>query len=533
MARREVSKVHFRGLILGVSPDIPNYCLKGITKANTGEQTDNLMKTVAANGRCETGIAGLDDILSGGLPANRLYLLQGTPGVGKTTLALQFLLEGARQGESGLYITLSETKEELAAVADSHGWDLSKFSMLELSAIEGMLSESTENTFFHPSELELSKTTQVLLDEVEKTNPRRVVLDSLSEFRLLAESPLRYRRQMLRLKQYFAGRKTTVLLLDDQTGEASDLHIQSISHGVLTLERLSISFGVERRQIQVQKLRGVKFREGAHDYRIDRGGLVVFPRLVASEHKKSFVDQPITSGIEGFDALMGGGLDRGTSTLFIGPAGCGKSTIAMQHAVAQARRGEKSMIFIFDENLNTLKKRCASVGMDLTKHLESGMIVVQQVDPAELSPGELVFILRNAVEKNGVSLVLIDSLNGYLNSMPDERFLNVQLHELLTYLAQQGAVSILTLAQHGLVGHMAAPVDLTYLADTVVLLRYFETSGQLKKAISVVKKRSGRHENSIRELSIEAGQVRVGEPLDQYHGIMSGLPKHELRTGGE
>jgi circadian clock protein KaiC len=346
-------------------------------------------------GRCTTGIKGLDDVLSGGLPPNRLYLLQGCPGVGKTTLALQFLLEGARLGEPGLYITLSETKDGLDAVAESHGWDLSKFAMLELSAIEEALSESKENTFFHPSELELNKTTQILLAEVERLNPRRVVLDSLSEFRLLSESALRYRRQMLRLKQYFAGRKSTVLLLDDQTGTASDLHIQSISHGVFTLERLSISYGVERRQLQVQKLRGVKFREGGHDYRIEKGGLKVFPRLVASEHKKAFKDSPVSSGIPGFDALMGGGLDRGTSTLFIGPAGCGKSTIALQHAVSLARTGKKAMIFIFDENQNTLEKRANSVGLALGEFLKNGTVAIQQVDPADLSPGETANAWKN------------------------------------------------------------------------------------------------------------------------------------------
>ena len=483
------------------------------------------MKNDSTEGRCATGVSGLDDVLAGGLPANRLYLLQGRPGVGKTTLALQFLLEGARRGEAGLYITLSETKEELAAVAESHGWNLSEFNMLELSAIDEALAENKENTFFHPSELELNKTTQILLTEVERINPRRVVLDSLSEFRLLAESALRYRRQMLRLKQYFAGRNTTVLLLDDQTGEASDLHIQSISHGVLTLERLSISYGIERRQLHVQKLRGVKFREGAHDYRIERGGIRIFPRLVASEHKKDFLDRPVSSGIAGFDKLMGGGLDRGTSNLFIGPAGGGKSTIALQHAVAQAGKGEKSMIFIFDENQKTLEKRAASVGLELTKHLEAGTIVIQQVDPVELSPGEFVGVVRRAVEKNGASLIIIDSLNGYLNSMPDERFLNLQLHELLTYLSQQGVVSIMTLAQHGLVGTMQAPVDITYLADTVVLLRYFEANGKLNKAISVVKKRSGVHETAIRELKIERGSVQVGEPLERFHGVMSGIPQ--------
>ena len=483
------------------------------------------MSASSRNGRCITGISGLDEVLAGGLPENRLYLLQGTPGVGKTTLALQFLLAGVERGEAGLYITLSETKDEIAAVAESHGWDLSKLEMLELSAIEEVLAESKENTFFHPSELELTKTTQILLSHVEKTKPRRVVLDSLSEFRLLAENPLRYRRQMLRLKQFFAGRKSTVLLLDDQTGEGSDLHIQSISHGVITLERLSMSYGIERRQLKVEKLRGVKFREGAHDYRINRGGLEVFPRLVAAEHKKEFVNEPISSGIGGFDTLMGGGLDRGTSNLFIGPAGCGKSTLALQHAVAAARRGEKSMIFIFDENEYTLEKRARAVGLDLTEHLSAGTICIQQVDPAELSPGEFVSVVRKKLEQDKVGLVIIDSLNGYLNSMPDEKSLNLQLHELLTYLSQQGAVSIMTLAQHGMIGSMQSPVDVTYLADAVVLLRYFEAQGKLNKAISVIKKRSGHHETSIRELKIEEGKIIVGDPLEKFHGVMSGIPQ--------
>lgn len=481
-------------------------------------------------GRCTVGIAGLDEALAGGLPRNRLYLLQGSPGVGKTTLALQFLLEGARLGETGLYITLSETKDELTEVAESHGWDLTKFNILELSAIEEVLAESKENTFFHPSELELSKTTQILLNEVEKVNPQRVVIDSLSEFRLLAESPLRYRRQLLRLKQYFAGRKSTVLLLDDQSGTGTDLHIQSIAHGVITLERLSIPYGIERRQLKIEKLRGVKFREGAHDYRIDRGGVVLFPRLVASEHKRDFKEEPISSGIPGFDTLMGGGLDRGTSTLFIGPAGSGKSTIALQHAISLARRGEKSAIFIFDENEKTLAKRAAALGLELKAHLEAGLITVQQIDPADLSPGEFIMHIRTEVEKNGAAMVLLDSLNGYLNSMPDEKFMNLQLHELLTYLSQQGIVSIMTLAQHGLVGNMHAPVDITYLADTVVLLRYYEANGRLNKSISAVKKRSGGHETTIRELKIERGQITIGEPLVEYHGVMSGIPSHSARA---
>jgi len=474
--------------------------------------------------KCPTGIKGLDDILTGGFPAKRLYLIQGAPGVGKTTLALQFLLEGAARGERGLYISLSETRDELKAVADSHGWNLEAFAILDLSAIEEVLSESKENTFFHPSELELSKTTQLLLDHVEKVQPQRIVLDSLSEFRLLAESALRYRRQMLRLKQYFAGRNSTVLLLDDQTGDASDLHIQSIAHGVITLERLSVSYGIERRQLRIQKLRGVKFREGAHDYRLERGGMQLFPRLVAAEHKKNFEEIPASSGIAGFDLLMGGGLDRGTSALFIGPAGCGKSTVALQHAAAAASRGERAEVFIFDEGEKTLAKRAAAIGISLSEYVAKGLIRIQQIDPAELSPGEFTAIIRRNVEERGSSMVIIDSLNGYLNAMPDEKFLSLQLHELLTFLNQQGVVSIMTLAQHGLIGNMQSPVDVTYLADTVILLRYFETGGKLRKAISVVKKRSGHHEDTIRELSFDSTGINIGPPLDKFHGVLTGVP---------
>ena len=476
------------------------------------------------NGALPTGISGLDHILNGGLVANRLYLVQGKPGVGKTTLALQFLLEGATRNVPGLYITLSETKEEMEGVARSHGWDLSAITLLELSAIEEVLAESKENTFFHPSELELSKTTQILLNEVEKTGARRVVVDSLSEFRLLAENALRYRRQMLRLKQYFAGKNITVLLLDDSTGDASDLHLQSIAHGVISLERMPVHFGVERRQIKIEKLRGVKFREGAHDYTIERGGIQVYPRLVAAEHQRNFPEEPVSSGVPGFDELMGGGLDRGTSTLFVGPAGCGKSTLALQHAVSLAQRGEKSAIFIFDENRKTLLKRARAVGLGLEEQVAKEMILVQPVDPAELSPGEFAAIVRRAVEKTGVSMVIIDSLNGYLNSMPDERFLNLQLHELLTYLSHQGIVSILTLAQHGMIGNMQSPVDVTYLADAVVLLRFYEARGRIHKAVSVIKKRSGHHESAIRELIFGDGKVTVGKPLDKYRGILTGVP---------
>lgn len=482
------------------------------------------MKKYSLTEKCPTGSEGLDNVLCGGLPRNRLYLVQGEPGTGKTTLALQFLLEGARLGEIGLYITLSETRDELYAVAESHGWNLDQIHMLELSAIEDQLGEFQENTFFHPSELELDKTVRVLLDEVERVKPQRIVVDSLSEFRLLAEVPLRYRRQMLKFKKYFAGRHSTVLLLDDLSGEKSDLHVQSIAHGVATLERLPATYGAQRRQLQINKLRGVKFREGMHDYLIQKGGLRVFPRLIAAEHGQEFLQEPVPSGVASFDALLGGGLDRGTSNLFIGPAGGGKSTLATQHAIFAADRGEHSVIFAFDENTKTLQTRTTSLGMDIEPHLKSGRIRIQQMDPAEVSAGEFSDIVKSAVEKSGAKVIIIDSLNGYLNAMPDEKFLSLQLHELLTFLSQQGVVSIMTVAQHGLVGSMQAPVDVTYLADTVILLRYFESCGAVKKAVSVIKKRSGYHEDTIRELQMSEQGIQIGEPLIGFHGILTGIP---------
>lgn len=470
-----------------------------------------------------TGIEGLDSVLGGGLPRNRLYLIKGQPGAGKTTLALQFLLEGVARGEPALYVTLSETRDELLAVAESHGWNLDKVELLELSTIHEQLGEPDDNTFFHPSELELNKTMGVLLKEVERVNPRRIALDSLSEFRLLAEGPLRYRRQMLKLKQYFAGRNCTLLLLDDRSGEDSDLHVESISHGVITLQKLARGYGVQRRCLEVNKLRGVKFREGSHDYFIQKGGLRVFPRLIAAEHLKSFQQEPISSGVKSFDALLGGGLDRGTSNLFIGPAGTGKSTLALQHVARAAARGEKGLVFLFDESVKTLETRSKALGMDFSGYVKKGLINLRSIDPAELSPGEFADIVTRAVEDD-TRIILIDSLNGYLNSMPDEKFLSLQLHEMLAFLGHQGVVTIMTLAQHGLVGSMQSPIDVSYLADTVVLLRFFEAGGCVKKAVSVVKKRSGQHEDSIRELAMDERGIHIGEPLKNFHGVLTGIP---------
>jgi circadian clock protein KaiC len=474
-----------------------------------------------------TGIEGLDYILSGGFTPRRLYLIEGDPGAGKTTLALRYLLEGVKHGETALYVTLSETREEITAVAESHGWTLDPIQLVELVSSEQDLAPDSQYTMYHPSETELGETTKAVLDAVERVKPQRVVFDSLSELRLLAQNPLRYRRQILALKQFFAGRNCTVLLLDDRSSDESDLQVRSIAHGVITLEQLSPEYGAERRRLRVVKLRGKSYRGGYHDFTIVRGGLAVFPRLVASDHKQPNVLDQVPSGLARLDQLLGGGLDRGTSTLIMGPAGTGKSSVAVQYMVAAATRGERSAIFAFDESRATLLKRSTALGMGLQAQIDAGRILVQQIDPAEMSPGEFVQVVRKQVEEHGCKLVLIDSLNGYLNSMPQEQFLTIQLHELLTYLAQQGVTTLLVVAQHGLVGGRAdAPIDISYLADCVVLTRYFELDGRVKKAISVVKKRTGPHEETIRELHVGNGRGRLelGEPLEHLRGVLSGVP---------
>jgi circadian clock protein KaiC len=474
-----------------------------------------------------TGNAGLDSVLEGGFPANRLYLVEGDPGTGKTTLALKFLLEGAARGEPVLYVTLSETKEEISDVAASHGWSLDGVTLYELIPPEESLKTETQYTIFHPSEVEFGETTSAVLDEVARIQPRRVVFDSLSEMRLLARDPLRYRRQILALKQYFAGRQCTVLLLDDRTATDSDLQVRSIAHGVLELEHLALDYGAERRRLRIVKLRGSTYRGGFHDFRIERGGVVVYPRLVASEHAREFKREMITSGVAQLDTLLGGGLDRGTSTLVLGPAGSGKSSIAAQFAAAAGERGEHAASFIFDEGANTYLSRAAGLGREMRKQVEAGQMTLQQIDPAELSPGEFAHRVRHAVDDDDARVVVIDSLNGYLQAMPDERFLTVQMHELLTYLNQQGVVTILVMAQHGFMGaNMGAPVDVSYLADTVLMLRFFEAAGEVRRAVSVVKKRTGFHENTIREMRMSPGGISVGDPLKEFQGVLTGVPNY-------
>jgi circadian clock protein KaiC len=471
-----------------------------------------------------TGIAGLDTLLAGGLPPTRVYLVEGDPGSGKTTLALQFLLEGVARGEKVLYVTLSETTSELAAVARSHGWSLDGMAIHELAPSEHSFTSDDQYTFFHPSEVELSETTKAVLAEVERTNPSRVVFDSLSEMRLLAREPLRYRRQILGLKQFFVGRHCTVLLLDDRTSQDGDLQLQSLAHGVIMLEQLAPEYGAERRRLRVIKMRGVHFHGGFHDFVIETGGLRVFPRLVAAESRGDASHGSASTGLAAFDALLGGGLDRGTSTVFIGPAGAGKSALATRIAVAAADRGERVAVYLFDEGLETFRRRAAGLGNDVTDHVASGRIVLTQVDPAEMSPGEFADGIRRVVETDRASVVIIDSLNGYMNAMPEERFLLAQLHELFMFLRQHGVLAISVVAQHGLVGQMQTPVDLSYLADNVVLLRFFEASGAVRQAISVLKKRSGPHERTIRELCLRHGGIELAEPLTNFQGVLTGVP---------
>lgn len=472
-----------------------------------------------------TGIAGLDDVLGGGLPAHHVYLVVGDPGVGKTTLALQFLLEGVRRGESCLYITLSETQAELKTVAASHRWNLGKLNIFELTALEQKVRAETQNTFYMPSEVELSETVASLLQEIDKRAPQRVVFDSMAEIRLLAENPLRYRREILALKQFFIGRHTTALLIDDRTAESQDSQLRTLAHGVVELEQIHPKYGSERRRLRVTKLRGVRYRGGNHDYTIETGGLVVYPRLVASEHRGDVTDSVISSGLPALDALLDKGLNRGTSTLFLGGAGTGKSVLCSQYAVAAAQRGERTTLFLFDERLETFLLRSRNLRLPVDEAMKSGLLTVLQIDPSEKSPGEFTHMVRSAAE-NGAKLIVVDSVNGYFRSMPEERYLLVHLHELLSYLGQKGITTLFTMAQHGLIGAgIEAPTDLSYLADTVILLRYFEVAGEVKKSIAVVKKRTGMHENTIREFEISAEGTRVGPPLTGFQGVLTGVPE--------
>jgi circadian clock protein KaiC len=475
--------------------------------------------------RFAIGIAGLDDILGGGLARNHLYLVEGDPGTGKTTIAMQFLMEGVRCGQKGLYVTLSESRAELLEIADSHGWSLNGVEIFELVPDEAQLKPEAQYTVFNPSEIEMSDTTNAVMAEVERLQPARVVFDSLSELRLLARDSLRYRRQILGLKQYFSGRKCTVLLLDDRTGEGHDQQLQSIAHGVILMENAEREYGIKRRRLEIKKLRGSKFREGFHDYCIKHGGVEVYPRLVAAEHLIAFQPTQLESGVPALDTLLGGGIDSGTSTLLLGPAGCGKSTIAVRYAISAVERGDRAALFTFDETLATLVIRAKGLGMDIKKHVDSGKLLLRQVDAAALSPGQFVYEIRQLVEKHDLKLLIIDSLNGFLNAMPGEHFLAMQLHEMLAFLSQKGVTTIMTVSQVGFVGtNIDTPVDVSYLADTVLLFRYFEAAGEVRQALSVIKKRSGEHERTIRELLMRNGLIRVGEILTEFDGVLTGSP---------
>ncbi len=478
-----------------------------------------------------TGVPGLDQVMAGGLTRDRLYLVEGEPGTGKTTLALQFLNEGVRRGESTLYITLAETAVELRSVAQSHGWTMDGINIEEIIPDESALDPEQQYTIFHPSEIELGNTTQRILAAIDKYQPRRAVLDSLSELQLLAGSPLRYRRQVLALKQYLSSRQCTTIFLDDRTALSTDLQVRSVAHAVLTLELSDQAYGAERRRLRVVKYRGVAFRGGAHDYKIIKGGLYVYPRLVAAHSRDNGSRQQLSSGLPSLDALIGGGLEEGMSTLISGPSGTGKSSLAAQFVHAAAQRGEQCAMFLFEEARNNMLNRSRHLGFRLNEAIDAGLLTVQQIDPAELAPGEFTSAVMQAVEQ-GARIVVIDSLNGYLNAVPDERFLIIHLHELLTYLGQRGVVTILVGVQFGVVGGgMTSAVDASYLADNVIMLRYFEADGEVRQAISVFKKRGSVHERTLRRFELGPGGLRVGPVLKDFHGVLTGVPTYHGTAG--
>jgi len=469
-----------------------------------------------------TGVAGLDELLQGGLTPNRMYLVEGLPGAGKTTLGMQFLLDGRARGERTLYVTLSETATELAGVAESHGWSLDGIELYQLAAAETARPEE-QYTLYHPSEVELGETIKNVLETVERVRPSRIVFDSLSELRLLARDPLRYRRQILALKEFFAGRETTVLLLDDHSGGEADRQLQSLAHGVILLEQLPFEYGRARRRIRIVKFRGVAAIEGFHDFAIRRGGIAVFPQLIVRPAMEARPREPLTSGLPELDQLLGGGLTWGSSTLVIGPAGTGKSTLAAQYIYAE---GVRSAAFLFDERRASFVARCDAIGMQMADHVAGGAVSVDQIEPGQLSPGEFSYRVRDAVE-SGARLVYIDSVNGYLNAIPQVEAPLVRLHELLSFLNEAGVVTILVVAQHGIVGaSMPAPIDVSYLADTVILLRFFEAYGAVRRAVSVVKKRTGSHESTIREFQIGPHRLRLGAALTDFQGVLTGVPRY-------
>lgn len=478
--------------------------------------------------RISTGIPGLDDILGGGLTPQRLYLVEGSPGAGKTTLGLQFLLEGSAKGESGLYITLSETTDELVAVGHSHGWDLSALSIFELAS-DNDLDIDAQQSVFHPSEVELGETTRNVMNRVDALRPVRVVFDSLSEMRLLAQNPLRYRRQILALKQFFSARECTVLLLDDKTSQ-SDQHLHSIAHGVISLEQIAREYGKERRRVNILKMRGMRFRGGFHDYTLDTGGITMYPRLVAAEHVRDFKAMISSSGNPEFDVLLGGGLVRGTNTLIVGPSGIGKTTLTTRCMLAALERGEQADYYLFDEGIGTFFARSRQLGLDLVPFVDDKRLRIHHIDPAELSPGEFAQKLRDAVDRHGARFIAIDSLNAYLQAMPGEQYLVLQMHEMLSYLNQQGVTTMMILGQHGLTAEGRTDVDLSYLSDSTVLMRFFESNGKVRRALSVIKSRTTQNALTIHELQLDQGGIRIGDPLVGFEGVLTGIPNYSGAT---
>ena len=484
-----------------------------------------MMSPFAELFRISTGVSGLDDILLGGLPKAHTYLVEGNPGTGKTTLGLQFVVEGARTGERCLYVTLSESKAEIEEAAHSHNWSLDGIDIVEFVPDEASLADEERYTVFHPGEVELATTIKRLLNEIERVEPMRLVIDSLSEFRLLAQDPLRYRRQLLALKQFFVGRNTTVLLLDDLHPDAGEHQVLSIVHGVMRFNRIERSYGVTRRRLEVVKLRSSGYRQGFHDYTLDVRGIVVYPRLIAAEYGETIPDETLSSNLPALDAMFAGGLDRGTSTLVLGPAGTGKSTISMQFAYAAAARGERAVMYLFDETLHTAARRARLLGMKIDPEVEQKRLCFEQVDAAELSPGEFVGKIIREVKENNARVIVIDNLNGFIRSMPGESDLALHLHELLAYLNKKGVNTFLVLTQRGLLGEGQGDIDISYLADTLLILRFFEAQASVRRAISVLKKRSGPHENTIRELRFGPEGIQFGEPLEEFQGVLSGTPE--------
>ncbi|MGY4514528.1 ATPase domain-containing protein [Lysobacter sp. HA18] len=492
-----------------------------------------MTKTSPLQPTISSGVPGLDPILAGGFTCNRLYLVEGVPGAGKTTLAMQFLREGVARGEKVLYVTLSETLDELREMADSHGWSLDGIEIFELLENNEHLDGDAPYTMFHPSEIELAETTQRVLDKVRATQPQRLVFDSLAELRLLSGSALRYRRHVLSLKQALAGQKCTTLLLDHSGTDQQGLEVHTIVHGVVHLASAASQFGGDRHRLRVSKYRGRRIVGGYHDYRITTGGLRVFPRLIASQFRRDRVKETVSTGSAPLDALLGGGIDRGTSTLLVGASGTGKSSLSILIAETAADRGERSAVFAFEESLASLLTRADGLGMALEPYVADGTVHVQAVDPAEFSPGEFAQLVREAVEVRGSRVIVIDSLNGYLNAMPEEEHMMLQLHELLAYLASMDVLTVLVSAQLGLIGTMTSNVDVSYLADTVVLLRYFENAGEVNQAISVLKKRTGSHERTIRPMELTSNGFVIGEPLRDFRGVLTGVPQERKPSAGD